>query len=96
MAYGDIDFDDFVYNRTNGTPQDIFRKLGSATVLYHQGFISLPKPLTKTHRGIDGIAGLRKKLKLWGIDGIDVLASKKKWWGIDGIDVIAQIRKVMI
>ena len=30
-----MDFEDFVYNRTNGTPQDIFKKLGSATVLYH-------------------------------------------------------------
>ena len=30
-----LDFDDFVYNRTNGTPQDIFRALGSAALLYH-------------------------------------------------------------
>ena len=39
VAYEDItysqfmDFEDFVYNRTNGTPQDIFRKLGSAKVI---------------------------------------------------------------
>ena len=30
-----LDFEDFVYNCTNGTPQHIFKNLGSATVLYH-------------------------------------------------------------
>ena len=30
-----LDFEDFVYNCTNGTPQHIFKILGSATVLYH-------------------------------------------------------------
>ena len=30
-----LDFEDFVYTRTNGTPQDIFRVLGSASLLYH-------------------------------------------------------------
>ena len=29
-----MDFEDFVYNRTNGTPQDIFRNLGSAAMHY--------------------------------------------------------------
>ena len=29
-----MDFEDFVQNRTNGTPQDIFKNLGSAACLY--------------------------------------------------------------
>ena len=29
-----LDFEDFVYNRTDGTPQDIFRNLGSAATHY--------------------------------------------------------------
>ena len=30
-----MDFEDFVYNRTDGTPQDIFKKLGCAAYHYH-------------------------------------------------------------
>ena len=30
-----MDFEDFIYNRTDGTPQDIFRNLGLATFHYH-------------------------------------------------------------
>ena len=29
-----LDFEDFVYNRTDGTPQDIFKKLGDAATRY--------------------------------------------------------------
>ena len=29
-----MDFEDFVINRTNGTPQDIFKKLGNAAFTY--------------------------------------------------------------
>ena len=31
---GWLDFEDFLYNRTNGTPQDIFKKLGDAATTY--------------------------------------------------------------
>ena len=31
-----LDFEDFVYNRTDGTPQDIFKKLGDAATTYVQ------------------------------------------------------------
>ena len=31
-----LDFEDFLYNRTDGTPQDMFKKLGDAATVYVQ------------------------------------------------------------
>ena len=34
ISIAGLDFEDFIYNRTDGSPQDIFRKLGTAATSY--------------------------------------------------------------